>query len=92
MMPLGVGGNLYYCYLRLLFMIFEGYLMTEYHSHKRATFECVDESPEYITGHGANRNGALFYFVKPDCDGDGDIGHCPPYYSDRQLTCVVCSR
>lgn len=67
-----------------------GYLMTG--TTKRNTYECVDEHPEYLQGHSANKNGALFYFVKPDCDGEGDTGHCPPYVAGRQLTCVVCSR
>ena len=55
------------------------------------TYECVDASPEYINGHSDNSDGALFFFVKPDCGGHGRLGHCPPYIPDRQLTCVVCS-
>ena len=66
--------------------------MSEYHTHHRTMYECVDENPEYISGHSANTNGALFYFVIPDCDGDGTIGHCPPYDSNKQLTCVVCTK
>ena len=61
------------------------------HNHD-TTYECVDMSPEYVTGQGANLDRALFYFVKPDCTTTGTIGHCPPYYEDRQLTCVVCSK
>ena len=40
----------------------------------------------------SNHDGALLYFVKTDCRGSGDTGHCPPYDEDKQLTCVVCTR
>ena len=40
----------------------------------------------------SNQDGALLYFVKTDCSGSGDTGHCPPYDEDKQLTCVVCTR
>ena len=45
-----------------------------------------------FTGMSSNRDGALLYFVKTDCRGSGDTGHCPPYDEDKQLTCVVCTR
>ena len=67
--------------------------MTEHHTHTHPmTYECVDKNPEYISGQSANTDGALFYFVIPDCSGTGTIGHCPPYDSNKQLTCVVCSK
>ena len=64
--------------------------MTEHHSHKHSsTFECIDDKPEYIEGQAGNSEGALFYFIRPDC---GTGVPCPPYDSSRELTCVVCSR
>ena len=45
-----------------------------------------------FTGMSSNHAGALLYFVKTDCSGSGDTGHCPPYDEDKQLTCVVCTR
>ena len=73
--------------------IFEGYLMSGHHTQNHGTtYECVDKNPQYISGHSADTNGALFYFVTPDCDGLGTTGHCPPYDSNKQLTCVVCSK
>ena len=70
-----------------------GYLMASYTGHKhQSTYECVDQHPEYITGHHADTNGALFYFVSPDCSGTATVGHCPPYNSGKQLTCVVCTK
>ena len=79
---------------RDIFLLYaSGYLMTDYHTNPHPmTYECVDEHPEYISGHSANTDGALFYFVVPDCDGAGTIGHSPPYASNKQLTCVLCSK
>jgi len=80
----------YYDFVQITF---SGYLMAERQIHARAgTYECVDQYPEYITGLSGNTNGALFYFVRTDCSGDGTTGHCPPYDAYRQLTCVVCSK
>ena len=45
-----------------------------------------------FAGMSSNHDGALLYFVKTDCRGSGDTGHCPPYDEDKQLTCVVCTR
>ena len=70
-----------------------GYLMANTVGYNQpTTYECVDGQPEYIAGHSGNTNGALFYFVKPDCSSTGTIGHCPPYDANKQLTCVVCSK
>ena len=66
--------------------------MSARYSHNRATYECVDDSPEYVIGQHANTDGALFYFVKPDCSGDGTIGHCPPYSSNKLILCAVCTK
>ena len=64
--------------------------MASYTGHKhQSTYECVDQHPEYITGHHANTNGALFYFVSPDCSGTATVGHCPPYNTGKQLTIVL---
>jgi len=61
------------------------------HQHS-STYECVDASPEYIRGMEANNDGALFYFIRMTCAGEGTTGHCPPYIANYQLTCVVCSK
>lgn len=63
--------------------------MTEYYTHNRAAYSCVDENPEVVTGLGANKNGATFYFVQVDCD---NTGHCPDYIHGAELTCVVCTK
>ena len=63
-----------------------GYLMAGHYSHKAATqFTCVDESLEQIPGSGANNGGKLFYTVEAHCN------HFIPC-SDKELTCVVCTK
>ena len=54
--------------------------MSEYDgSTHPSTFECVDVNPQYISGYSGSTNGALFYFIKPDCSGEGTIGDCTYY-------------
>ena len=68
-----------------------GYLMTErnHESRKgRTTFECVDATPEVVTGGHADQNGALFNHVEPRC---GSLP-CPPYEEQKEVTCAVCTR
>ena len=63
-----------------------GYLMAGYYSHKAATqYTCVDKSLEQIPGSGANTNGYLFHTVEAKC------GHHIPC-SDKEITCVVCTK
>ena len=66
---------------------YTGYLMTEYHGHKRTMYECVDRSQESVPGSQANTNGALFYHVEANCNGL----QCPPYDAQKELTCAVCT-
>ena len=67
---------------------YKGYLMTEYYTHNRNSFECVDKDPDSIPGSAANTNGALFYHVEATCNGI----HCPPYDPQKELTCAVCTQ
>ena len=63
-----------------------GYLMAGFHGHKAATqFTCVDKSLEQIPGSGGDNNGYLLYTVEAHC------GHFIPC-SDKELTCVVCTK
>ena len=69
---------------------YEGYLMTSHDSHKRnAVYECVDEEPESIDGSVGNTHGAIFYFTLPNC---GTGLPCPPYTTNKAITCVVCTK
>ena len=65
-----------------------GYLMTEYHGYYRSMYNCIDKDAETIPGGGGNENGALFHHVEATCNGI----LCPPYDTERELTCVVCTK
>jgi len=65
-----------------------GYLMSEYHSHPRSKYECMDQSPQSIPGSVGNIDGALFYHVEATCTGIA----CPPYTNGRELTCAACTK
>lgn len=63
-----------------------GYLMAGHVSHRAGTtYTCVDKSLEQIQGSGADTNGRLFYTVEAHCN------HYIPC-SDKELTCVVCTK
>lgn len=64
--------------------------MSGHYAHERAyEYKCIDSNPEVIAGKSRDENGALFYFVEPECSS---IGHCPPYIDYAELTCVVCTK
>ena len=65
-----------------------GYLMAEYYDHHRSTFECVDLNPQSIPGSIADTNGAVFYHTEVKCNGIP----CPPYDTQKEVTCVVCTK
>ena len=67
---------------------YSGYLMSERFVHYRNTFECVDKDPESIPGSAASTDGALFYHVEATCNGLP----CPPYDTQKELTCAVCTK
>ena len=65
-----------------------GYLMANYNGYRRTMFECVDRYPQSIPGSRANTNGALFYHTEVQCNGIP----CPPYDTQKEVTCVVCTK
>ena len=65
-----------------------GYLMTDHHNHRRTMFTCMDKDAESIPGEAGDTNGALFYHVEATCNGI----LCPPYDTERELTCAVCTK
>ena len=70
---------------------YHGYLMTSYYSHQHTTeFICVDGDPEHVAGSRRNMDGALLYPLQVAC-GSSSLP-CPPYYSNRELTCAVCTK
>ena len=66
-----------------------GYLMAENCGFQHAMFECVDHSPQSVPGSSADTNGALFYHVEVKC---GYGIPCPPYDTQKEVTCVVCTK
>ena len=66
-----------------------GYLMASYHGHWRTVFECVNRHPQSVPGSIADRDGALFYHVEVRCNYGIP---CPPYDTQKEVTCVVCTK
>ena len=68
---------------------YTGYLMSTRVVHiARTMFECVDKSLEVVRGEAADKDGGKMYNVESTCNGL----ECPPYYKERELACVVCTR
>ena len=71
---------------------YSGYLVSEatrYADRRyRTKFECLDKNPEAVPGSAGNTNGARFYHVEATCTGLP----CPPYDTQKELTCAVCTR
>ncbi len=69
---------------------YNGYLMSARYNHKHSkTFECVDKDPESIPGSAVDTNGAMLQFNEAKCN----VGiPCPPYDSQKEITCAVCSK
>ena len=65
-----------------------GYLMSSQHTRHRTTFECMDYNAESIPGSAVNTNGVLFYFNEATCNGLP----CPPYNTEKEVTCAVCTK
>ena len=69
-------------------MEYYGYLMSSYRSHKRSSFECVDEDQEALPGSYANTDGGIFTDVEAHCNGLP----CGPYNNHQELNCAVCTK
>lgn len=65
-----------------------GYLTAQHDSHRRSSFNCVDVNPEGIDS-SIYENGARFYYTVSVCNYGLD---CPPYESNRILSCAVCTK
>ena len=71
---------------------YNGYLMAARDVHYgRTLFECIDGQPESVPGliaHAHNNDNALYYHVEATCNSFS----CPPYDSEKEVTCVVCTQ
>ena len=68
---------------------YDGYLMSQHHDRRPMMFECVDKGQESVPGSHANVNAAQFYHVEATCHSGIP---CPPYSSEKELNCVVCTK
>lgn len=68
-----------------------GYLMGSLNSGDRSPkdYICVDKDQISSRGSTGNQNGALLYHVRANCHTGI---HCPPYDTNKALTCAVCSK
>ena len=62
--------------------------MTAHQSHNPSTFECFDKDQDSVTGNVSGNNGDIIYHVEATCNGL----QCPPYVTDKELNCVVCTK
>ena len=65
-----------------------GYLMSGRKEHHRIMFACVDKDAEIVPGGEGTQLGAFFNHVEATCNGI----LCPPYDTERELTCAVCTK
>ena len=66
-----------------------GYLLTGYkNSAGRTTFECVDRNSESVPGSAADDDEVYMLHVEATCEGIP----CPPYNTEKELNCVVCTK
>ena len=66
-----------------------GYLVASHWSgNYRVQFECLDKDPESVPGSAANINGASILPFEASCTGLP----CPPYDSQKELNCAVCTK
>ena len=70
---------------------YSGYLMSgaelENRPGRKATI-CVDEASEAVPGTAGVEGASLIYFMRAVCNGLP----CPPYESNKLLTCAVCTQ
>jgi len=67
---------------------YHGYLMAAHYGHFRTMFECMDRHPQSVPGSAADRDEAAFYHVEAKCNGIP----CPPYDTQKEITCTVCTK
>ena len=69
---------------------YTGYLMAGKElSNGRTLFECIDQQPQSDPGlNEPDGNNALYYHVEATCNSL----FCIPYNTQKEVTCVVCSR
>ena len=70
---------------------YSGYLMSEAEHVSRfggKSTICIDEGAEAVPGSGASTDLAIVYFMRAVCTNLP----CPPYETNKLLTCTVCTQ
>ena len=65
-----------------------GYLVAEGNTNYRTEYICVDRSPEQVPGLTGHSKAADMYPVRATCSGLA----CPPYNTQKDITCAVCTK
>ena len=65
-----------------------GYLMSDYKSHYRTEFNCIDNAIKPVPGSSTSHNGLIFLPIEGRC---GSLP-CPPYDEKKELSCAVCTK
>ena len=71
-----------------------GQLIPDTDIQHKLLYECIDSEMESFNGRTLTNNFTPYYTpVKARCTGEGAlVNSCPPYQSDKPLSCVVCSK
>ena len=67
---------------------YHGYLMTEWHTHTRSFFTCIDVAMKKVPGSSDFQHGIFFNRVEVNCKSR----LCPPYEVTKELTCAMCTK
>jgi len=65
-----------------------GYLMSAHYTHHPTQFTCIDIAFKSVVGSAANHLAMEFFFVEGRC---GSLP-CPPYNSNKEFSCSVCTK
>ncbi len=67
---------------------YSGYIMAALIHDYRTSYTCVDKNPESVPGSAGDHAPAVFYLTEVNC---GTLP-CPPYDSQKEVTCAVCTK
>ena len=67
---------------------YNGLIASGHLGETASSYVCLDKKIEYTPSGKTNDNGALFYMTSMVC---GSLS-CPPYYENKAVNCVVCSK
>ena len=69
---------------------YAGWLVSGHYEHPGPTmYVCVDKDAEALRGEESNTSGALMYHAVANC---GRGIQCPPFVSQKDLACAVCTK